>query len=233
MSIAPVLLLLISVLAGLLVAAIAAFSLFRGRKQLAGRLAIALLAAFSLYLAATIGVALASEQKVIALGGEKHICEIDCHVAYAVQEVATAAYLGPERTAVRPKGRFHVVTLRTRFDAETTSERRPEDARLYPGSRIIRVVDADGRTYDVSPEGQAALGGPPPAPDMLTRPLLPGESFTTQLVFDLPADVREPMLLIQDTDWTKWGLIGSETFPLHKKALLRLTPGPGVKDVAA
>jgi hypothetical protein len=223
----------LSLLAALATATIAAVFLFRGRAAIAARLARALAAAGAVYVAAILGVALTSKQTIIALGGEKHICEIDCHIAYSVLGVERAQVLGSGAAQARAEGEFYVVTVRTRFDETTVSSQRPLDAPLTPGARTIALLDEDGRSHPVSAAGQAALGLAAPSPNMLTRSLKVGEQFTTKLVFDVPPGVRNPMLLIKDTDFTKWVLLGSETFPLHAKSLFRLDPGPGVNDIAS
>jgi hypothetical protein len=223
----------LTLLAALATAATAAVFLFRGRGVIANRLARALGVTAALYLVAVVGVALASDPKVIALGGEKHICEIDCHIAYAVVDVERADVLGAGGTQARAEGEFYVVTVRTRFDETTISAHRSLDMPLTPGARTIALIDDKGQSHPVSAAGQAALGLEAPSPNLLTRSLKVGEQFTTKLVFDVPRSARNPMLLIRDTDFTKWVLLGSETFPLHAKTLFRLDAGPGLRDVAS
>src|SRR5688572_30958225 len=118
---ASVFLLGLTLIAALATATAAAVFLFRGRGVIASRLARALALAAALYLVAVVGVALASDPKVIALGGEKHICEIDCHIAYAVLDVQRVDVLGTGATQTRAEGEFFVVTVRTRFDETTIS----------------------------------------------------------------------------------------------------------------
>jgi len=52
--------------------------------------------------------------------------------------------------------------------------------------------------------------------------MLPGESYVTRLVFDLPEKTREPKLLITESDWITRALIGHENSPLHRKTSFRL-----------
>jgi hypothetical protein len=52
--------------------------------------------------------------------------------------------------------------------------------------------------------------------------LIPGQSYTTELRFDLPKDAREPRLLVTSTGWEEHLLIGDERSPLHKKTWFRL-----------
>ena len=53
----------------------------------------------------------------------------------------------------------------------------------------------------------------------------PGESYTTDLVFDVPSEVTNPRLYITIADALPAPLlIGHERSPLHKKILFGLAP---------
>ena len=56
----------------------------------------------------------------------------------------------------------------------------------------------------------------------METPLRPGESYTTDVVFDLPADVKTAMLLINEGEWETHLVIGHENSPLHSKTRLQL-----------
>ena len=58
----------------------------------------------------------------------------------------------------------------------------------------------------------------------LAQPLLPGESYTTELIFDLPADRPNFRLLLTTDDRVTWVLIGHEGSFFHKKVFFALTP---------
>ena len=193
----------------------------RRRTLLLATLGVAFVVA-SGYVAALLGVALASRDLILGVGAEKHICEIDCHVAYAVTGVRTARALGASGHSATAGGVFHVVTVRVRFDETTTGPRRPLDAPVYPGLRTALVVDERGRRFAPSAAGTAALAATEGVAADLSQPLLPAASYTTSLVFDLPADVREPRLLIADRDPVKALVVGHENGPLHGKVLLAL-----------
>ena len=53
--------------------------------------------------------------------------------------------------------------------------------------------------------------------------LVPGESYLTRLVFDLPEKVADPRLLVTESDWITRALIGHENSPLHRKTSFRLS----------
>lgn len=59
----------------------------------------------------------------------------------------------------------------------------------------------------------------------LTHELRPGESCDSVLVFDLPADARNPRLLLADWYPVTMLLIGHESSFLHKKTYFQLESG--------
>ena len=71
----------------------------------------------------------------------KHFCEIDCHLAYSVNDVREAKTLGesPNQLSVLA-GMLRVVTIKTRFDENTIGPNRGNGL-LYPNSRVVTVVD--------------------------------------------------------------------------------------------
>ena len=130
-----------------------------------------------------------------------------------------ARTLGAGAAQATAEGTFYVVTVRTWFDGETVSDRRPEGMPLRPNWRVVRVVDDAGREYSTSLAGQKALLAQNVP---LTQELRPGESYDSVLVFDLPADARNPRLLLADWDPVTRLLIGHENSFLHKRIYFRL-----------
>jgi hypothetical protein len=173
------------------------------------------------YLLVLSGVSAASSEIVLPPGGWKYFCEIDCHIGYSVAGAHTAAAIGPEMQQVFAGGRFVVVRLKTWFDERTISARRGNGP-LTPNRRKLQLVDDLRRSFAPSPEGQQALervgGASPP----LTQPLRPGESYTTDFVFDVPKDARGLRLLITEDDPETLLVIGHENSLLHKKIYLGL-----------
>jgi hypothetical protein len=163
------------------------------------------LAGVALYIVLFLGFSLTSKTRELAPGQEKHICEVDCHLAYAVTGVdTTREYQG--RTA---GGIFYVVTVRVRFDSNTIARWRPRDLPLTPNGRTVALIDARGRHYPTSPES-------------LERRLIPGETYTTQFVFDVPPDATDLALILASGDWPTRLMIGHENAFLHGKVLFRL-----------
>jgi len=155
------------------------------------------------YLGLMFGFALASRDHTLARGQEKYFCEIDCHLAYSIVSVEAQPGFGLTRYAV---------VLRTRFDENTISPRRPLDAPNYPDQRDVRMVDVHGRQYDL----RSSSGTP------LTTPIKPGDSYTTTLQFDIPPSASGLRLLITSPGSPSQLLIGDENSWLHKKTYFAL-----------
>jgi hypothetical protein len=168
---------------------------------------IVMLVVAGIYLGAMLAFSLASHEKLLARGEEKHFCEIDCHLAYSIANVSQSKTLA-QSTA---QGMFTVVTIKTRFD-ETTIASWRGNGLLYPNSRALTLFDERGNRY--APTSQ---GGTP-----LTAPLRPSESYTTDMAFDLPPDAKPTVLLINEGEWETHFVIGHENSPLHKQAKFQL-----------
>ena len=202
--------------------ALAAFLASRGRGHAARRLCAGVGAGIALYAATLLLVSAFSEERVLRPGEEKYFCEVDCHLAYSVLDVRRTETVGGAVRPTRAGGVYHVVTLRTRFDPETVSARRASDQALHPNPRRVWVTDRRGRTFEPSFDAEDALAAAGEESVPLSRPLHPGESYLTRLVFDLPVDVEDPRLVVTEEPWPGRLLIGHENSPGHKKASFAL-----------
>jgi hypothetical protein len=192
------------------------------RRERARRVLLAAIALGIVYGAVLLVASLVSKERVLAARQQKYFCEVDCHVANSVESVVAAKTLGSGSGQATAQGTFYVVTIKTWFDADTISSRRAKDMPLWPNPRSVGVVDAQGRRFLPSLEGQKALETAGNVP--LTQPLRPGESYTTTFVFDLPADAAQPRLLLTAADPVTIFLIGHENSLLHKKVYFDLEP---------
>lgn len=212
--------LLLAVLGLVFVHALVRRKFWRAKTAFAAGLVLA-----AVYAAAMLSFSFASRERLIARGGEKYFCELDCHLAYSVVGVrrarssdasASEATGGSEFTGGRE---FLIVTLRTRFDENTVTPTRG-DFPLAPNPRSVRVFDERGRSYCISEEGGRLFGAGVP----LDTPLKPGESYTTDLVFELPEGARAHALLLNESMFATRFIIGHENSPLHAKTKFRLEP---------
>jgi hypothetical protein len=157
-----------------------------------------------LYLLIMLGFSIGSHDKLLARGEEKHFCELDCHLAYSVVNTQPAKTNGAEASQT-------TITIKTRFD-ETTIAPWRGNGLLYPNGRALALVDDQGNTY-----GPVAQSGTP-----LTTPLRPGESYTTDVVFNLPPKTKAVALLLNEDAWETRFLIGHENSLLHGKTKFQI-----------
>jgi hypothetical protein len=196
-------------------------ALLTGRFGRAKLFLLAIVIIAGIYFGAILIFSLASGDTALARGQEKHFCEIDCHLAYSVVDVNQSKTLGNPANQITAAGMYNAITIKTRFDETTISAHRG-DGLLYPNRRELTVIDAEGRKYFPSTDGQRAFEQSKGAGTPLTTPLRPGESYTTTLVFDLPTNVSNPTLLINEGEWLTHVVIGHENSPLHKKTRFQL-----------
>lgn len=175
----------------------------RGRAKI---VVLAILLIAGAYLAAILIFSFASHEKLLASGQEKHFCELDCHLAYSIVKTNQAQTVGLAPNQTNAQGQFTVITVKTRFDETTISPQRG-NGQLYPNSRALTLIDDRGNRY-----GPASLFGTP-----FTTPLRPGESYITDVAFDLPANVKPAALLINEGGWETHFVIGHENSPLHRQ----------------
>jgi hypothetical protein len=192
--------------------------------RLGGGVALAVVLGYLLLLC---GASLASNERVLPPGGWKYFCEIDCHIGYSVAGVQTTAVIGPEAQQVSAHGRFVIVRLKVWFDEHTISPSRG-DGPLTPNPRRVLLVDDAGRFYARSSVGEAALASLSHEQSSLDQQLRPGQSFSTELAFDVPSGTRGLRLLITEDDPESRFIIGHENSPWHKKIYLGLDSPPNI-----
>jgi hypothetical protein len=119
-----------------------------------------------------------------------------------------------QQTAAR--GKFIIVRVKTWFDERTISAHRGNGP-LTPNPRKVVLVDDTGRRFQLSPEAQAAFARLGNASTPLSAALRPGESYTSDFVFDVPTGARNLRLLITEDDVETRLVVGHENSLLHKK----------------
>jgi len=177
------------------------------------------------------GVSFASSEEILPAGGWKYFCEIDCHLAYSLIGAQTAGALGSETEQVYAHGEFVVVRVKTWFDERTISAHRGNGP-LTPNGRKVIILDDTGQSFAPSPEGQTAFARLAGDSTPLTRPLRPGESYTTDFVFDVSKNARGLRFLITEDDPETRLVIGHENSLLHKKIYFGIDSAPPLTKAA-
>ncbi len=191
------------------------------RRELAKLFTLCLVVGWALYGGAFLAAALTSRERVLGRNEEKHLCEIDCHLAYSVVAVRAGPTVGSGAARQAARGTFYIVTVRVRFDSATISSHRGMFP-IWPNPRLIEVVDDRGRSFAYSLAAERALPSAEIPP--LSRALVPGESYVTDLVFDVPNDARDLRLEIASFVLPTLFVIGHENSLLHRKTTFRIDP---------
>ena len=165
-----------------------------------------------------------SRDRLLSVGEAKAFCGLylDCHLHARVVGVHAAAVVGSPGSEVRARGRFLVVRLRIESNAKRVT--------LGPDFLQAVVVDGRGREFlrDRMAE-RALLGGDAPP---LDQRVAPGQGYERTLVFDVPADARDPRLQVSEGHpiqrFVELFLIGDEDSLFHGAVLFRLDPAPAV-----
>ena len=197
------------------------FSIVQRRSALAGAAVIAIVASGAIYLGLLLVFSFRSGDRVLARGEEKYFCEMDCHLAYSILQVRETKILEDAFNRAAAGGTFWLVTIQTRFDEKTVSPTRG-NAALNPNPRIVYVLDEHGTRYLPSSEGQLVVDRSQGPGKPMSTPIRPGETYNTTVVFDLPVDVKNATLLIQDDHPLTGLIIGHENSPFHKKIRFQL-----------
>jgi hypothetical protein len=206
-------LLMLMTIGGSLAAIVLFFvALYTGRKWLRNFVLGGVAVWFLFYFAMLVGFSLKSEEKELALNKPKAFCGFyfDCHMHIAVTGVRKAKTIGNKTAG----GEFYVVTVNVSSDAVK--------ARLGLTGVDTHVVDLFGGEYTRDIGAESELG---PQPDFRTQ-IGPGESFTREIVFDLPADVQHPRLDIREgggiDKLLETFLVRDEDSILHKRTYFKL-----------
>jgi len=156
-----------------------------------------------------------------------------------VIEKQRIAAIGPSSSVAIPRGaqivdargKFVILQVKTWFDERTISAHRGNGL-LTPNPRKVVLVDDTGRSFEPSAEGQAAFARLGNVSTPLSVALRPGESYTTDFVFDVPQEAQNVLLLITEDDRETRLVIGHENSLWHKKIYSGLDSIPPLSKAA-
>jgi hypothetical protein len=165
-----------------------------------------------------------SEEKTLGLNEPKEFCGfyLDCHLHTSVSGVRRAKTIG-DKTA---SGEFYVVTVKVFSDAKRAS--------LGLHAPQAQVSDDNGRTFERDADAENILIGSA-TEQPFDGKAQAGGSFEKEIVFDLPADVKNPRLDIAEgigiDKLIETVLIGDEDSLLHKRNYFKLAEQTETADV--
>jgi hypothetical protein len=167
---------------------------------------------YGFYLFAFLTSSIFSEEKTLALNEPKSYCGfyLDCHMNTAVVDVRRTKTLG-DKTA---NGEFYIIKVKV----FSSAKREP----LQLVGTDAEVVDEQKREYGRDREAEKFLGAQPE----FERRIAPTESFTKEIVFDIPPDAANPRLDLKDgygiDRFFEAILIGDEDSLFHKRSYFGL-----------
>jgi hypothetical protein len=170
---------------------------------------------FAIYGVMLLGFSLLSEEKNLSFDQPKKFCGfyLDCHLHTSVSGVRKTKTIG-DKTA---NGEFYIVTVKVSSDARR--------AQLGLHAPNAQVIDTDGRIFERDGDAENALiASATETPFDLKVPA--GGNFEKQVVFDLPANVKNPRLDVAEgigiDKVIEAVLIGDEDSILHKRNYFKL-----------
>lgn len=219
-----VLLMIVTVLGLVGAALVVAFALVTGKAWVA-RFVLAAAGVWAVtYTLLLVGASVTSKERLLAVGEAKEYCGfyLDCHLHTMVTAVRTAKTIG-DRTA---KGTYYIASVRVFSDARNPA------IKLHLLEPKARVIGADGLYIERDTAAEAAL---PTADAALDRDIDNSEAITKEIVFDIPASVTRPRLLITEgygIDKTiEHLLIGDEDSVFHAQTFFDLEVQPETTGV--
>ncbi len=111
-------------------------------------------------------------------------------LGFTVLAVNKQKTLGGAYTQKTAQGTYYVVTLKLDNTGKKTATF---------DSSMAKITDDQGREFDRSIDGQTALGMSNGKVDLFLQQIQPGLSYTGDLVFDLPDQVKNPVLVVKDS----------------------------------
>lgn len=145
-----------------------------------------LLGWIAFYLVLLVTVSVNSADTDLRLKESKSFCGfyLDCHMQTSIIGVRSTKAIGK----FAAEGRFYIITVKVSSDAKK--------ARLGLKNVDARIISGRGREFMRRTDAEMALGDRGKIP--FDRRITPDESSEKDIVFDLPADVVAPRLLLTE-----------------------------------
>ncbi len=126
------------------------------------------------------------QEEVKVAGLNETVKEDD--LAFTVTGVDKEQTLGNQFTQKTAQGTFYVISLKVENMGNKT---------VTFNSSQAKVVDAQNREFEYSIDGQTAKGMAQGHVDLFLQQIQPSLSVSGDLVFDLPTDIKNPVLVLK------------------------------------
>ena len=178
---------------------------------------ILLLVWLGIYAAALMAASVTSRPQYIEAGKERCFDEM----CYSIKTLSISQTLGTEPNSFKAQGKYYVMTVQLRSDSKRSAQK-PSQPDLFivgdHGDRYSQMVNAGN-------EPGFPIGQPVTAAQLWDRKIQPGETVSRTVAFDLPADVRQPGLVVSEGIGPLSAIIiGDENSLFHAKTEFLLTP---------
>lgn len=114
----------------------------------------------------------------------------DGDLTFTVLNVKKQKTIGNQYTQKSAQGMYYLVTLKLENTGKQT--------KTFDSS-MAKVTDDQEREYDRSIDGQTALVMSQGKVDLFLQQIQPGLSYTGDLVFDLPENISNPVLVVKSS----------------------------------
>ncbi len=112
----------------------------------------------------------------------------DKDLAFTVISVSKKQSLGNSYTKKTAQGIYYVITVKITNKGDSTATF---------DSSMAKMTDSQNRQFDHSTDGQIALGMSQGKVDLFLQQVQPSLTYTGDLVFDVPADIADPFLVVK------------------------------------
>lgn len=174
-----------------------------------------------IYFVILILVSIHSHNRLLSLGEVKHFSGfyLDSHLGAEVMDVKKTDTIDSLTNVKSAQNQdFYLVTLKI------TNNARRATLRLH--DPIVEIMDEQGKRFRPQFIGKTLIHSPQNGIPQLALPVGPNDdSFTQDLVFEIPSSVQGLKLLVEEGDWfPEIFLIGDEKSLLHKKTYFQIEP---------
>lgn len=132
------------------------------------------------------GTAKTQESKAQVYGLNQEV--VDKDLSFTITNVTKQKNVGNSYTKKTAQGMFYIVTVQIKNNGDKTT--------TFDSSMAV-MTDSQNRQFERSIEGQTVLGMEKGSVDLFLQQVQPGLSVTGKIIFDVPEDIADPMVVVK------------------------------------